>query len=178
MKAAFVKNNTVLIGDFNLDHKRRFDVSYQRRALFELFDEKLENLDLIQLINFDTWSRIVGLELKSSTLDHIYVDNVTLVKNVSFIDPCFGDHLMISVHLSTCTLPPKITFGRDWRKYTSEKLCESLAGVDWSTEADAVQEAWDDFEVKLITIIDFIVPLSEYRNGQLAVKPNFDKKEN
>ena len=35
----------------------------------------------MQLVPFDTWSHMVGQVLKSSLLDHIYVDNVKLIKN-------------------------------------------------------------------------------------------------
>ena len=74
IKLAF-NSNTVLMGDFNLDYNKRFDVNYQRENLFELFENKLGDLNLLQLVNFDTWSRLVGVVLRSSLLDHIYVNN-------------------------------------------------------------------------------------------------------
>ena len=49
IKSAF-NNNSDLIGDLNIDYNKRFDVNYQREGLFELFEEKLGELDLIQPI--------------------------------------------------------------------------------------------------------------------------------
>ena len=43
--------------------------------------------NLVQLVNFVTWSRSVNAAIKESTLDHIYTDNVSLVNEVTFKDP-------------------------------------------------------------------------------------------
>ena len=61
---------TVVIGNFNLDYNRRFDVTYGNSNLFGEFDLHLEMLNPIQIVNFDTWYRIVNNCLKSSCLDH------------------------------------------------------------------------------------------------------------
>ena len=61
------------MGDFNLNENRKFDVNYAYAGLFDIFEEKLGHLDLIQMITFDTWSRLVGNVFRSSLLDHIYV---------------------------------------------------------------------------------------------------------
>ena len=37
IKNAF-NTNTVIMGDFNIDFKKKFDVNYQRKDYFELFD--------------------------------------------------------------------------------------------------------------------------------------------
>ena len=71
LKNAF-NNNTVILGDLNLDYKTRFDLTYQRKNYFELFEEHLGRFNLLQLVTFDTWSRLVGLNLRSSILDHIF----------------------------------------------------------------------------------------------------------
>ena len=44
-------HDSVLIGDLNLDYNKRFDVNYSRENLFELFDNKLGELNLIQIVN-------------------------------------------------------------------------------------------------------------------------------
>ena len=38
------------IGDLNLDYNKRFDANYQRENLFELFESKLGELNLLQLV--------------------------------------------------------------------------------------------------------------------------------
>ena len=39
------------------------------------------------MIEFDTWSRIVGNELKVSILDHVYIKDPTLLKDLKSILP-------------------------------------------------------------------------------------------
>ena len=65
-------NETIILGDFNIDFRKRYMVDYVSRYLFEDFDDALSNFGLEQLVNFVTWSRLVNNVLKSSTLDHIY----------------------------------------------------------------------------------------------------------
>ena len=69
----------ILIGDFNLDFSKAFDVNYGYKCLFEDFDDALSNFELVQLVNFVTWSRMVGTSLRSSILDHIYIKDPTIV---------------------------------------------------------------------------------------------------
>ena len=49
-------NNTVILGDMNIDYDKKEDVNYSNASLFELFDLKLGPLNLIQIVNFKTWS--------------------------------------------------------------------------------------------------------------------------
>ena len=44
-------------------------------------------------------SRIVNNVLRESILDHIYVNDPTVVSGVHSIKPCVGDHLVISATL-------------------------------------------------------------------------------
>ena len=147
-------NDTILMGDLNLDYNKRFDVNYQRENLFGLFENKLGELNLLQLVNFDTWSRLVGLTLRSSLLDHIYVSSVDLVSNITHEKPCFGDHDLVMAHCYIIKPQPKVTLRRDWRLYSKDGLCEKLGLVDWSNNANNVQEAWNDLENKLVNVVD------------------------
>ena len=72
IKNAFT-TETVLVGDFNLDNNKRMDVNYCNSSLFSKFNDHLGDLSLLQLVTFDTWSRLIGTNLRSSCLDHIYV---------------------------------------------------------------------------------------------------------
>ena len=65
-------NETIVLGDFNIDFRKRYMVDYVNRYLIEDFDDALSNFGLEQLVNFVTWSRLVNNVLKSSILDHIY----------------------------------------------------------------------------------------------------------
>ena len=62
---------------------------------------------------------------------------------------------------------PKIdvTYKRDWRHYSKDNLCNELCSIDWSTDIDDVQGFWNDFEFKLIYVIDKIVPITKFENN-------------
>ena len=51
---------------------------------------------------------------------------------------------------------------RDWRFYSKEKLVVELNRVDWSVDATNVQGIWNDFETKLIHVVDNLVPIVEF----------------
>ena len=56
--------------------------------------------NLIQIVNFDTWSRIINGIRKSSILDHVYVNNLSTISDVAFETPVFGDHVPVVVNLT------------------------------------------------------------------------------
>ena len=63
--------NCVIVGDFNIDHAKAYDVNYSNKNFFSDFDEVLSEFELVQLVKFETWSRMVSSERMSSILDHI-----------------------------------------------------------------------------------------------------------
>ena len=163
--------NTICLGDFNLDYKRKFDSQYAHSALFDLFEEKLGNEELVQLVDFETWSRCVGLDWRSSILDHIYVKEATLVSEIDQIKPCFGDHVMITTSIKGSTQVQSV-WKRDWRFYTKENLCRELKKIDWQLEFDNVQDMWNNFELKVVKVVDKLVPISEFKCNTIKSKPN------
>ena len=54
---------------------------------------------------------------------------------------------------------------RDWRKYSKELLCDELSIVDWKSNIGDVQGFWNEFENKLVHVIDKIVPLTPFVNN-------------
>jgi hypothetical protein len=48
---------------------------------------------------------------------------------------------------------------RSWLNCNKESLIESLAAVDWKIITDTVQGYWNQFEHKLISVVDELVPL-------------------
>ena len=98
VKNSFNKNS-MLMGDFNLNENRKFDVNFAHAGLFEIFEEKLGQLDMIQMVMFDTWSRAGGNDFRSSLLDHIYVKDTSLIKDINQVKPCFGDHVMVIANI-------------------------------------------------------------------------------
>ena len=69
---------------------------------------------------------------------------------------------------------------RDWRNYSKDKLVELLSGIDWSDNANDVQQIWNNFENKLVLVIDRLVPLTEFVNDKIKVKlcPTIKRKLN
>ena len=45
------------------------------------------------MVNFVTWSRMIGPNLRTTVLDHVYVKDPVTIRNLGFIRPYFGDHL-------------------------------------------------------------------------------------
>ena len=74
--------------------------------MFLDFEGVLGDFNLIQQVRFATWSRIIGDELKESTLDHIYCIDPTRISSISSILPYFGDHrlIMFSINVSKSAL--------------------------------------------------------------------------
>ena len=70
-----------------------YDNNYCHKNLFNDFEEELSAFNLIQMVNFVTWSIMVGLERSSSILYHIYVRDPTVMLNLKFTEPFFGDHV-------------------------------------------------------------------------------------
>ncbi len=174
ISAAF-SNNCILLGDFNLDHSKKFNNTYMNKHLFAIFDNLLSHLGLFQHVNFPTWSRMINGTMKSSVLDHIYSNVPTLISNVQYINPTFGDHLLVMFDLLFSVEKYKIIWKRDWRFYSKERLLSMLNDLDWEINVPDVQESWNIFENKLINVIDTIVPYAKFHNNEVA-KSNTNPK--
>ena len=165
--------NGILLGDFNLNFAKKLDINYSHVRYFDDFELILYDKNLIQLIEFPTWSRIVNNVLLESILDHIYVKDPTLVSGIQSTKPLFGDHLLVSITVRLEKGEPEISMRRDWRKYSKELLLGELSLVDWSSDVDNVQNIWDELESKLVRIVDKITPLTEFTNSKVKTKlPN------
>ena len=147
-------NNTIVMGDFNLDYKKNFVVNYAHSNLFEDFNEILSDEFLVQLVKFETWSRIVDLNVKASILDHVYVKDPSMVTNIGHLKPCFGDHELVHFNIPENRISDDSELRRDWRHYSKDRLLNSLMEIDWSFNIDNVQNFWNYFECMLLGIID------------------------
>ena len=130
---------TIIVGDFNLNYTQKENVDYRYANMFSDFDEKFQDINLVQMINFPTWSRIVNNVLKESTLDHIYLTDPTICMNIDSHKPCFGDHLLITITINLEKVKNVNLYKRDWRNYSKENLICLLNNVEWCTDFDNVQ---------------------------------------
>ena len=79
IKKALCYKNCILLGDFNLNFTKKNDINYTFVRYFDDFDDMRGDNNLVQLIEFPTWSRIINNVLSESITDHIYVKDPTLV---------------------------------------------------------------------------------------------------
>ena len=76
-----------IMGDFNLDAKMENRPDYDRKNLLEKISTLSLEKNLVQIVNFDTWSRVINGIKKSSILDHVYVNNVATISDITFETP-------------------------------------------------------------------------------------------
>ena len=166
-----ITKNTILLGDFNLDFSKRYNVNYSHKHYFENLNVAFEPHNLIQIINFNTWSRIIKNVQTSSIIDHVYLKDPTSVSNLTSSKPFFGDHSLISFQIATSALQESNVYKRNWKNYSKALLVQNLTMVNWNIEVDDVQSYWNTFESNLVEIIDKIAPL------QLDKEIKFDKSK-
>ena len=166
-------NNTsvIIMGDFNLDENQKNEDNYRNHHLYEILNESFDTLNLLQLINFPTWSRLINNSLKSSILDHVYARDPTEVTNITNFKPIIGDHLCVMFNLKITKLKPSTLLRRDWRHYSKELLEFELAKIDWQFDIDSVQEYWNVLENLIIGVVDTIVPIVEFINNSAKNSP-------
>ena len=98
-----ITNNCFVMGEFNLDVKMELRNYYLYKVLFGLLTNFINENNLVQLVNFETWTRTLNGIRKESTLDHIYTGDATLDNEVTFKIPTFGDHYLIIAQLNIST---------------------------------------------------------------------------
>ena len=82
---AVTPSETIVLGDFNMDYNKLNDVNYSHANLFNDFNEVLSEKNLVQIIQFPTWSRLVGLVQKQSILDHVYLQDPGAITDLKHI---------------------------------------------------------------------------------------------
>ena len=179
MKTA-VNNKTIIMGDLNLDYSQKDNADYRFSYMFDDFEVALGEFNLIQIIEFPTWSRIVNGVLRESTLDHVYLTVPSVCSSVESLKPCFGDHVLITITINAARNLPEITQRRDWRRYSKDNLVELLSNINWYEDINTVQEMWNDMELKIIKVVDIIAPLTKFVNNMIPpqIPPEIKRKIN
>ena len=137
-------NKTCIVaGDFNLDESKRFAIDYRFKQLFELEAEFFESLQLIQVVDFTTWQRIVNNTLKESILDHVYVKDPNHISNLKNVSPLIGDHKLLTFNIAAKPEIPKVNLKRNWTSYSKESLVTELRKSNINVETDNVQSTWN-----------------------------------
>ena len=174
-KASLTRLNykMILTGDFNLDDLKKYSLEYSNSNLFTVLNDSLDRLNLIQLVNFPTWERMIRGTIKNSILDHIYVNDFSLISDITGSKVTFGDHLLISFVIGNGRHEVRHEVRRSWQNYSKEWLLAGLAHVDFGDGFTSVQSCWNVFENSLVEIVDKICPLVPFINNSTveSIKP-------
>ena len=174
-------DNTIILGDFNLDWTKKGVHGYQFRNYFLDMDNILGESNLVQLVNFNTWCRLVNSQVRESLIDHVYSSNPATILSVDGIKPVFGDHTMVNVLVKLNRPVPTTYQRRDWKRYSKESLCALLSVVDWNIQDDSVQSYWNTFENRLVEVVDNIAPMCTFTQGshvKVNIPPRIKQKIN
>ena len=152
---------TIIIGDFNLDFNKKYDVQYSHKHYFNILDVLINEKNLMQIVNFDTWSRNINNTIKTSLLDHVYISNPTKVSNLTSLIPPFGDHVLISFDIHSQSKIITENYKRNWKQYSKPILVEKLQSANLTIDTDDVQTYWNCFESILVDIVDQVAPLEK-----------------
>ena len=87
------------MGDFNLDYSQIHNLQYRLKNNLEALNLVMSCYNMLQIIKYPTWSRTINGTIKESTLDHIYVNDATIVQNLYPVVPEIGDHKLIIMEL-------------------------------------------------------------------------------
>ena len=116
---------------------------------------------MIQVVDFNTWSRIINGNRKESMLDHVYLNNFDIFDSVYFENPVFGDHVLVILKLATKKAPHIncSALKRNWFNYSVSLLNSTLLPM-LVTVHDifincSVRSYWNLFKVSYMnTLVD------------------------
>ena len=162
----FLRNGkeSIVLGDFNLDYNKKGLLSYNHHAMFGLLEELENEMNLAQMVKFNTWRRIVNGDLKTSLLDHVYVNAHGLIKNIKEISSSVSDHTPVLMEL-TIKIIHKVetTTIRDWTNYSKENLLNLLENVDWNIDCYEAQDFNNELEQKIMSVLERLIPFKDVK---------------
>ena len=162
----FLQNDkaSLVIGDLNLDYNKKGLLSYNHHAMFTQLEELESEMNLYQLVKFNTWRRIVNGELRTSLLDHVYENVHGLVENIAEISTSTSDHtpLLVDIAIKIChKVETKVV--RNWSAYSKEKLLELLSKKEWDINCHYVQDFNNELEQKIMSVLETLIPFEEIK---------------
>ena len=63
-------------------YRKKYNINCSHKSYYELLVAIFVPRGLIQLVDFPTWSRTINGTERTSILDHIYVEDPTIVSNL------------------------------------------------------------------------------------------------
>ena len=162
---AAIQRDLIIAGDLNLDYNKRADPGYHLRGLYDMWLSLEDDCQLVQCVDFTTWSRTCQGQLKQSILDHVLTNNVSLVESIEEGNAPFSDHIPVIATLDV-RREEKRKQGhwiRNWKNYSPELLTDRLSRVNWNIDCSEVQDYSDEMEQKIMTVLEEIIPF-QWRN--------------
>jgi exonuclease III len=162
----FIENEreSLVIGDLNLDYNKKGLLSYNHHEMFTQLEEMQNDLNLSQLVKFNTWRRIVNGELRTSLLDHVYENVHGLVENITEISTSMSDHTPLLIDLAikiNHKVETKIM--RNWSTYSKERLLNLLSEKNWDINCYDVQDFNNELEQKIMSVLEDLIPFQEIK---------------
>ena len=88
----------IILGDFNLDYEKRNVHNYANRRIYDELLEAVTAFDLVQLVKEKTWARVYNNnDVRMSTLDHVYTNNIEGVETVTVLKQEISDHSLVMI---------------------------------------------------------------------------------
>ena len=154
----------VLMGDFNLDYQKVATQNYQHRRIYDELLEAAYAFDLDQIVNEVTWSRIYNNQIRSSTLDHVYVGDITLVGDITVEKQPISDHSAVILKTTgRDMLPTKRKYSYTcWKGYCKEKLVSEVQKYNWEQlKSASPQVIADTMDMNMGKIRDKLLQMKE-----------------
>lgn len=179
-----LKEQTLVLGDFNVDYNKIFSENYHQRREADLLLEWKTNNHLIQLVEFPTWRRIIQSKLVESCLDHCYTMDPTIIESVGNAHVIISDHVPVIISTKNKKhVKWEIKCVRNWRKYDPDGWCEELSKENWDIQHALVDDFSEELEQKIKTALERHLPLIErevrgnWKNQSLAMQSLLKKKK-
>ena len=179
MKQLIPRNGEcIILGDFNINYTKRNNRNVVNRSLTQVLNNLVENHSLEQVVSFDTWSRTVNGQFRSSILDHVYVNNPGKIKSVTPVSIPISDHIPVKVEYEHQNKSVRRTIMvRNWKNYSKEKWIDLLRGEDWMTAQQTVQDISNHLETLILKTLQTLAPLEEQllKNNSYVLPPHLIK---
>ena len=90
--------------------RKKYLNEYSHKLYYDDLEESVDNYGLIQLVDYDTWSRLVNGTWRTSILDHVFTNDETMISDVRPIEVILGDHRLVLFSIEEKTPKPEATY--------------------------------------------------------------------
>ena len=71
------------------------------------------------------------------------MSDVSRINAINQVESVIGDHKIVVITIQDVKAAPETRYGRDWRKYSKEKLLEELTKIRFEFDIADVQGMWN-----------------------------------